>query len=456
MLVTVIRRLIGVLFLTIGIPQSGSGQTQPAGVPPHEHPTQAPEASVAAQHQHQTAGATLFPTREASGTAWLPDVTPMYGFHYQTRGWEVMLHGNAFLQVLHEAAPIHRGATQAGSINWLMAMGRRPLARGTFGLRTMISLEPWTIAGCGYPNLLATGEICDGDTIHDKQHPHDFFMELTAEVQQPLTGALRWHLYGGLAGEPALGPPGFPHRISAMPNPLSPIAHHWLDSTHITFGVVTTGVATERWKVEGSVFNGREPDQRRYDLDLGRLDSVAGRIWFVPNETLALQVSAGRLTDAHAHPGGPLVDARRATVSATYHRRGNSRLWASTLAWGANRELGLTTHALILESALSRDDGATWFGRLELNGKPAHDLHVHELTHIHEGYDLLESSAVLTVGKLQAGYTRYFAARGGWSPGVGASISAIFLPATLKPRYGLGVGAGVFLTLRPAVHEMAP
>jgi len=430
-------------------------QAQPTA-PPHEQPASPPEAAATAQHQHQGANTTLFPTREASGTAWLPDATPMYGFHYQARGWETMVHGNAFLQLLHEAAPEHRGATQAGSINWLMAMTRRPVGHGAFGFRSMVSLEPWTIAGCGYPNLLATGEVCDGDTIHDRQHPHDFFMELAAEVQQPLTGPLRWNLYAGLAGEPALGPPGFPHRISAMPNPLSPIAHHWLDATHITFGVVTTGVSTQRWKVEGSVFNGREPDERRYDLDLARLDSFAARVWYLPADALALQVSAGHLNDAEQGlAGAPRIDARRITASATYHRRGNGRLWASTLAWGANRDVGETTHGLTLESAVSADDRQTWFGRLELNGKPAHDLHIHEAVDINETLGFIESNEVFTVGKLQAGYTRYFAARGGWSPGVGATISAVFVPEALQPRYGLGVGAGVFLTLRPAAHAMA-
>jgi len=270
--------LVGVAVLIWSVVASPAlAQTLSPGAPPHEHPAPAPGEAAPAQHEHHVAAATLFPTREASGTAWLPDATPMYGAHHQARGWDVMLHGNAFLQLLHEAAPEHRGATQAGSINWLMAMARRPLGRGTFGLRTMFSLEPWTIRGCGYPNLLATGEVCDGDTIHDRQHPHDFFMELAAELDRPVSGTLRWHLYGGLAGEPALGPPGFPHRISAMPNPLSPIAHHWLDATHITFGLITSGLYTQRWKVEGSVFNGREPDEQRYDLDLGRLDSRHAR-----------------------------------------------------------------------------------------------------------------------------------------------------------------------------------
>jgi hypothetical protein len=207
------------------------------------------------------------------------------------RDWQVMLHGNAFVQFLHEAAPEHRGATQAGSINWAMAMARRPFARGWFGVRTMMSLEPVTISGCGYPNLLATGELCNGDNIHDKQHPHDLVMEAAAEFDRPLTGDVRWQVYAGLAGEPALGPAGFPHRLSAMANPISPIIHHWVDSTHITFGVVTAGVYNSRWKAEASIFNGREPDENRYDLDFGPLDSVSGRVSLMAAPSVALQVS---------------------------------------------------------------------------------------------------------------------------------------------------------------------
>ena len=118
----------------------------------------------------------------------------MYGFHRAGGAWELMLHGNGFVQLLHEAAPEHRGDTQAGSINWAMAMAQRPLAGGRFGLRTMMSLEPLTIAGCGYPNLLATGELCEGDEIHDKQHPHDLFMEVAASFDRPLTRSVRWEV----------------------------------------------------------------------------------------------------------------------------------------------------------------------------------------------------------------------------------------------------------------------
>src|SRR5688572_29737586 len=427
-----------VLIALLATTRAGSAQTSS-----HEHPSPAEP-----QHEHPTPppALNLFSTRDASGTAWLPDVTPMYGFHHTLRGWDVMLHGNAFLQLLDERAPEHRGATQVGSTNWVMAMARRPVGSARVGLRTMVSLEAWAIPGCGYPNLLATGEFCEGDSIHDKQHPHDLFMELAAQLDRPLSGTLRWEAYAGLAGEPALGPPAFPHRISALPNPLSPIAHHWLDATHITYGVLTTGVYDVRWKAEVSLFNGREPDERRYDFDFAALDSVAGRLWFLPTDALALQISAGRLHEAELNlEQGEAIDVSRFTASATYHRRfGTGHLWATTLAWGANHELGETTNGLVAESSLAFSRQHVWFGRAELNGKPAHDLHIHE------------SADVFTVGILQAGYTRYFDVRRGLTPGLGASVSAALVPEALRPRYGgVGVGLGIFLTVRPIQHEMA-
>jgi YHS domain-containing protein len=410
-------------------------------------PVYAQEQAPAERPAHVHTPGSLFETREGSGTAWLPDLTPMYGIHRETHDWEVMLQGNGFLQFLHEAAPEHRGASQAGSINWVMAMARRPLGSGKVGLRGMLSLEPWTIPGCGYPNLLATGELCKGDNIHDRQHPHDLLMELAAETDRPLGGALRWQLYGGLAGEPALGPVAFPHRISAMSNPLSPIAHHWLDATHISFGVVTAGLYAQRWKAEASVFNGREPDERRTDIDFGALDSMSGRFSFMPTASIVVQGSAGHLRDADtANAQLAPANVDRVTASAIYHRLiGTRALWATSIAWGANRELGVVTHGLTAETTVNLAERHTWFGRVEINGKNAHDLHVHEFP------------GVFVVGKIQGGYTRYLAPRHGLTSGFGGSLSASFVPPDLQPRYGgVGIGVGLFVTLRPAPHEMAP
>jgi hypothetical protein len=428
-------RLAGTLVLAVLAPCTAAAQ---------EH-ARAPAAD-APQHEHAPGSpASLFSPRDSSGTAWLPEVTRVHGIHRRKGEWEAMLHANAFLQVLHEGAPEHRGATQAGSINWIMGMARRPLGDGWMGVRAMVSLEPWTIGGCGYPNLLATGEFCERDGIHDRQHPHDLFMELAGEYERPMTSTLRWHVYGGPAGEPALGPVAFPHRLSAMPNPLSPIAHHWLDATHITYGVVTTGLSSTRWRAEVSLFNGREPDERRWDVDLAALDSVSARLSVAASPSLMLQMSAGHLTEAEpVHAGQVGLDVERVTASGTYHLPLRQKgFLAATLTWGMNHEAGRSTHGVVLEASGGLSDRHVVFARGEVNGKPAHDLHIHE------------SSGVFTVGKLQGGYTHYLPARRGLTPGVGGSLSASFVPVPLQPRYGgVGLGVAVFVTIRPAPHMM--
>jgi hypothetical protein len=254
--------------------------------------------------------------REGSGTSWLPDATPMYAIHKQMGAWQLMGHENAFLQSLHESS--ERVGGQFGSINWVMGMAQRNVERGHLMFRAMFSAEPWTIGGCGYPDLLASGEQCDGQKIHDLQHPHDLFMELAAQYDRPLNDEVSWQVYGGPVGDPALGPVAYPHRLSSMPNPLAPIAHHWLDSTHVSFGVLTAGLYGHKLKAETSVFNGREPDQKRTDFDFGKLDSMSGRVWFLPSATIALQVSGGRLKQAEAAERlGPRLDVNKITASAT-------------------------------------------------------------------------------------------------------------------------------------------
>jgi hypothetical protein len=383
-------------------------------------------------------------SREGSGTSWQPDATPMYAAHATAGGWMLMAHGNAFLQYLRESGD--RGSHQVGSVNWLMGMADRGLAGGHFGARVMVSLEPWTIRGCGYPDLLASGEECQGEAIHDRQHPHDLFMELAATYDRPLAGDVRWQVYGGPAGEPALGPTAFPHRVSAMATPLAPITHHWLDATHITYGVVTGGVYGARWKAEASIFNGREPDEHRSNLDLAALDSFAGRVWFLPTRHWALQVSAGRLNEAEAgHDDGPRIDVTRVTATATYHRMtDDGSIWASTLGWGLNSETGGSrTNALLAETTISRHDRDTVHGRFELSAKAGHDL-------------ALDTHDVFTVAKLTGGYTRYFAPKRGLNPGVGAGVSLGIVPASLVTVYGRRVNAGmsVYLTLRPGARGM--
>ena len=376
----------------------------------------------------------------------------MTGIHAAIGDWMFMGDANLFVQFLYESGGAHRTSQQAGSINWFMGMLRRPAGRGRVGLRAMLSAEPWTIGGCGYPDLLATGEICDGDSIHDLQHPHDLFMELAADYDRPIADGLRLHAYAGLAGEPALGPPALPHRASAMPNPIAPIAHHWLDATHIAFGVVTAGVSGSRWRAEASAFNGREPDDQRAGLELAALDSIAARFSMAPSDGWSLQVSAGHLREAEAGLGSqPRQDVDRATASAMYYRpTSGAGGWAGTIAWGVNHEtsaipggeLTQATHAVLAETSLRTASGRhQWFGRLEVVGKPAHDLHVHEYI-----------TEIFIVGKLQMGFLHQLPPIKGWAPGFGAHVNLSLVPGLLAPRYNGSVapGFGLYFNLQPA------
>ena len=427
-----ISRLVGAAFMCLTVNGVGFAQTTS---PPDEHRHEKPAEATRDQGPSR-AGM----SREGSGTSWLPDETPMYVIHKTSGPWMLMVHGNAFVQFLHESGT--RGSHQFGSINWVMGAAQRPVGRGTLGLRAMFSAEPATIPGCGYPDLLASGERCDGEPIHDRQHPHDLFMELAASYDAPLTRHARWQLYVAPAGEPALGPVAFPHRISAMATPLAPISHHWMDATHISFGVVTGGVYGGRWKAEASLFNGREPNEQRTNLDLGRLDSVSGRLWLLPTSRLAFQVSIGDLTEAEeGDHGGPPIDVVRMTASATYHHPfDGTSLWATTVAWGRNREAAHGSNAVLLETTLTLDDRDTWYGRVETVAKNAHDLAIPD------------SDEQFTVAKLQAGYTRYLQSFGAFQPGVGAGVSLGIVPDSLKAQYGNRANAGValYLTLRPA------
>ena len=411
-------------------------------------------------HEHVAVTAPLLtPTNETSGTAWMPQTTPMYGAHRPWRGWDVRASGVVIGRALYEPRDRHRtggfGTRELSSANWGMLMARRNIGAGRFGIRTMFSAEPWTVPGCGSLSFLATGEVCEGDTIHDRQQPHDLVMELAVDYERALVGGWRWQVYAGLAGEPALGPPGYPHRASALVNPIGPMTHHWLDSTHVTFGVVTAGIHNQRWKGEASAFSGREPDESRTDLDLAAFDSFAARLSFLPTDRLALQLSAARLRDAWTDFPFPGQDpTTRLTASAVYHAPiGVDGIWATTIAFGANhaREftalgvLEATSVATLLESSVTVSNRHTVFGRMEAGGMPAHHLHAHEY-----------SLSVVTIAKIQGGYVRHLPAIKGVQPGFGGTAALSFLPPELAPRYygRTAPSFALFFTLQAARHQM--
>ncbi len=363
-------------------------------------------------------------SREASGTSWQPDSTPHEGLHMMSGDWMLMLHGYAVGAYTCQGGP--RGDDKAFSASMLMLMGQRPLGAGTLGLRGMFSLDP-AMGAHGYPLLLQTGETADGATpLVDRQHPHDLLMELSASYSVPVGGDGSVFAYAGLPGEPALGPPAFMHRLSGVDDPEAPLTHHWLDSTHVAFGVTTVGAVWKGWKLEGSAFKGREPDEKRWNFDSPKLDSFAGRLSVNPTPDWALQVSHGRLRSPEQLE--PEADVDRWTASASANTRWSLGVeQQTTLAFGRNRALGgRDLDALLLESAL-RADGLTVFSRAERIEKD----------------ELIPSGPTFTVYKLSLGAVYDFAEwkRSRWGVGVVGGIH--LLPSALRPVYGAAPLSGM-------------
>ena len=300
-------------------------------------------------------------SREASGTSWQPDTTPDAALELHWSDWMLMVRGYIDAVADQQGGPRGRGMLFSESM--LMVMAERQLGPGTLGIHTMFSLDP-LMGPSGYPLLFASGETANGSTpLIDRQHPHDLFMELATSYSVPLGKAGSVFGYAGLPGEPALGPPAFMHRFSGADIPEAPITHHWLDSTHITEGVVTAGLVIGPAKLEASSFNGREPDQFRYNIETRSFDSQSMRLSFNPTAEWSLQISQGFLKSPEQLE--PDLSVERRTASAIYQTRLYGYDWGTTLAWGEDRRSnGVDTPALLLESTIKLNR-YTAFARLE-------------------------------------------------------------------------------------------
>jgi hypothetical protein len=322
----------------------------------------------------------------------------------------------------HQGGP--RGDTENFSNSMFMLMADRSWGQDTLGLRAMLSLDP-LMGKSGYPLLLQTGETADGvHPLVDRQHPHDLFMELSATWSHAFDQSNSLFVYGGLPGEPALGPPAFMHRASGEDNPEAPISHHWLDSTHVTYGVLTLGYTYQQFRAEISAFHGREPDQFRYNIETGRLDSGSARLTWNPNENWSLQVSQGYIHSPEELQ--PEVNQHRTTASVIYDRALDDGNWATTVAWGRDDDRpGQTLNAFVAESAVTIRSTHTVFARLE---------RVQE--------DELFSGASPFAGeefgvtKLSVGYIHDWPLAAHLYFGLGGLMSLYALPSTANSAYG--------------------
>jgi hypothetical protein len=357
---------------------------------------------------------------EASGTSRLPQAEGMMpGVHFDLGGgWMGMAHGYAWGVYSEQTGP--RGDDMAFVQSMAMLMAEKEFDGGRLQLKSMFSADP-LIGDRGYPILFGTGETAGGVPLVDRQHPHDFVMELAARADFDIAEGTTAFLYGGPVGEPALGPPAFMHRASSKLNPEAPITHHWFDSTHITFGVVTAGVASRLWQIEASAFRGQEPDEDRWDIEEPRLDSWSVRATLTPSPNWALQVSHGRLDEPEAlHLG---QDEARTTTSVHYN---SGTGLAATAAFAAkNRMPGPTLTAWLAEANWDITDRHALFGRIE-------NVENDELfpDHAHPLHD-----QPFRVTKLQAGYA-YTLPLGPFALSLGGSAAAFLKPDALDPFYG--------------------
>jgi hypothetical protein len=296
-------------------------------------------------------------------------------------------------------------------------------------LRAMLSPDP-LMGKRGYPLLLAAGETADGaQTLVDRQHPHDLFMELSASYSRAVSQTDSLFVYAGLPGEPAFGPPAFMHRLAAQDSPEAPITHHWLDSTHITFGVLTAGWIHRDWKLEASRFKGREPDQHRYDIEQPRLDSSAARVSWNPSAAWSLQTSWAELHSPEALSPG--ADETRWSASAIYTRVvGDNGLWSSTAAWGRKRRTGgEISDAHVLETAFKPNPDWTLFARAER--LETDELDPHSTTPSGPAHGEMQ-----TVAKLSMGAIRDWRISPHAKIGLGVLAAFHSIPGELEHAYG--------------------
>jgi len=367
--------------------------------------------------------------RAGSGTAWLPDSSPMHAAHFRAGRWSFMVHG--VVAPLYDSQRGPRGDDQFNVINWGMLTAKRSFGGGQIALLAMVSADPWTVGPRGYPLLLQSGETYKGAPLVDRQHPHDLWIELAASWERRLGENLAASLYVAAVGEPAVGPPAFQHRPSAQSDPFAPLGHHWQDATHITYGAMTVGLFSHRLKLEASAFNGREPDAQRTDFDFRTIDSYGVRVAANPGARWSLSAWYAYLeSPEELHP------------DESIHRYGAALLTSQgrlsgAFVWGANAQLaGTTSHSLLAEGDLEARRGHHVFTRVEYVRKGGDDLAVAPGT-----YD---------VGSVVLGYlTAWRAGSGEWGLGVRGSVGLV--PTFLAGAYGshTPVGIAIFARWRP-------
>jgi hypothetical protein len=422
--------------------RSTGRSSEPA--PTHEHAgeqtSSQQDSSMAGMNMpmQQQAVSPLPSPHEGSGTAWQPASVQGPEWMWMHGGWELMAHGAIFVDYNQQGGP--RGAGKAESVNWGMLMEQHKLGAGTILFRQMFSAESLTSPHPGFPELFQTGETYHGESLVDHQHPHNVFAELSLLYTVPIAKKVSWEFYGGPSAEPALGPVTYIHRASVSELPLAPLSHHLQDSTHTSFGVVTTGFVIDRVKLEASAFNGREPNEERWSIQLGALDSWSARASVAPSTNWVAQYSVGRLEHPEAlEPGSQW----RETASVEYNRPLEAGRWTTSLIWGRVHKIATDTtlNSYLLESTWNFRQRNYAFTRLELVDKD-------------ELFPEAAFQPVYRIGAYTFGGERDVIQNRAWQLGLGADVTFYSKASALDVSYGnYPVSFQIFVHMRPGKPE---
>jgi hypothetical protein len=387
--------------------------------------------------------------RNGSGSGWLPDASPMWGNMFHSHRWMFMLHNNVFIRYNNQdfTNKGSRGDSKIDAPNWLMFMGQRKVGKsGLFHFSSMFSLDAVIAGGSGYPLLFQSGETYKGQPLVDRQHPHDLFSELSLSYAHAFTQKIDLFAYLAYPGEPALGPVAFMHRPSALYNPDAPLSHHWIDATHITFGVATLGIRLGKFKVEASSFTGREPDENRFDFDKPRFDSKSGRLSYNPSMNWAFQIS-------HAFLDSPEElhldeDVNRTTASAVFSTGfTNNSFFNATTTWGLNKVKNHEgEHAFLLEASWNKNKLAL-YSRYEYVQKSAEELVLDEAVYGHD--------AIFPVNAITFGFSYDLLNLNKARIAAGSQFSLYNADKKLESIYGKNpMAAEVYIRLYPALMNI--
>lgn len=378
-----------------------------------------------------------------SGTSAAPNSTPVPMLMATKGAWMLMFHANVFLLDQQQSSP--RGGDKFFSTNWFMGMAQRPLGPGVFTARAMVSLEPATVTQRRYPLLFQQGETAFGKPIADGQHPHDLIMEIAALYDLKLGSKSLLSFYFAPIGDPALGPVAYPHRASASEDPVAPLGHHQEDSTHVADDVMTVGLTYRIARLEASGFHGREPDENRWNIDQGKIDSWSTRLTIQPGKNWSGQVSYGRIKSPEAF--FPDEDQGRMTASVHYNHLLHNGNWTSTALWGRTRSLQDNSifNSYALESTIRfRTRNYAWT-RIE-NADRSNELIL--------GENLLPLNFhEQPMGRVQSytlGYDRDVDLIPRVATALGVQVTAYGIGNRLKPVYGSRpAGVAIFVHIRP-------